>query len=129
MSAGRGMMVCWGGEPPNHPTYIRPTLSALQNIAVPPHNLEAERSVLGAVLIDDRHLNTLVVEEQLRADHFYREEHGLVFAAMIEFYQGNRKIDHLTVAEVLRQNGKLDQVGGEEAIEQLAGWVPAAGHA
>jgi replicative DNA helicase len=104
-------------------------LSAVQNIAVPPHNLEAERSVLGAVLIDDRHLNTLLVEEQLRAEHFYREQHGLVFAAMIELYNGNRKIDHLTVAEVLRQNAKLDQVGGEEAVEQLAGWVPAAGHA
>jgi replicative DNA helicase len=104
-------------------------LSAVQNIAVPPHNLEAERSVLGAVLIDDRHLNTLIVEEQLRAEHFYREQHGLVFAAMISLSEGNRKIDHLTVAEVLRQNGKLDQVGGEEAIEQLAGWVPAAGHA
>jgi replicative DNA helicase len=104
-------------------------LSAVQNIAVPPHNLEAERSVLGAVLIDDRHLNTLLVEEQLRPEHFYREQHGRVFAAMIDLYNGNRKIDHLTVAEVLRQNGKLDQVGGEEAVEQLAGWVPAAGHA
>ena len=61
--------------------------------------------------------------------HFYREQHGLVFGAMIELYELNRKIDHLTIAEVLRQNGKLDQVGGEEAIEQLAGWVPAAGHA
>jgi replicative DNA helicase len=104
-------------------------LSAVHNIAVPPHNLEAERSVLGAVLIDDRHLNTLLVEEQLRPQHFYREQHGLVFAAMVELYEVNRKIDHLTVAEVLRQNGKLDQVGGEEAVEQLAGWVPAAGHA
>ncbi|HEX5192174.1 MAG TPA: replicative DNA helicase [Solirubrobacteraceae bacterium] len=104
-------------------------MSAVQNIAVPPHNLEAERSVLGAVLIDDRHLNTLLVEEQLRPEHFYREQHGLVFAAMVELYNASRKIDHLTVAEVLRQNGKLDQVGGEEAVEQLAGWVPAAGHA
>jgi replicative DNA helicase len=104
-------------------------LSAVQNIAVPPHNLEAERSVLGAVLIDDRHLNTLLVEEQLRPDHFYREQHGLVFGAMIALYERNGKIDHLTIAELLRQNGKLDQVGGEEAIEQLAGWVPAAGHA
>jgi replicative DNA helicase len=85
--------------------------------------------VLGAVLIDDRHLNTLLVEEQLRPEHFYREQHGLVFGAMIELYNVNRKIDHLTVAEVLRQDGKLDQIGGVEAVEQLAGWVPAAGHA
>jgi replicative DNA helicase len=104
-------------------------MSAVQNIAVPPHNLEAEKSVLGAVLLDERHLHGLLVEEQLRPDHFYREQHGAVFAAMLELYENDRKIDHLTVAEILRQRGKLDEVGGAEAIDELAGWVPAAGHA
>ncbi len=104
-------------------------MSAVQNIAVPPHNLEAEKSVLGAVLLDERHLHALLVEEQLRPDHFYREQHGTVFGAMIELYEGDRKIDHLTVAETLRQRAKLEGVGGPEAIEELAGWVPAAGHA
>src|SRR5205807_9464317 len=60
---------------------------------------------------------------------FYREQHGAVFAAMIELHQSDRKIDHLTIAERLRQNGKLEEVGGPEAIDELAGWVPAAGHA
>ena len=104
-------------------------MSAVQNIAVPPHNLEAERSVLGAVLLDERHLNALVIEERLRPEHFYREQYGAVFAAMLTLYESDRKIDHLTVAETLRQNGKLDEVGGAEAIDELAGWVPAAGHA
>ncbi len=104
-------------------------MSAVQNIAVPPHNLEAERSVLGAVLLDDRHLQSLLVEEQLRPEHFYREQYGAVFAAMLTLYENNRKIDHLTVGETLRQHGKLEQVGGPEAIDDLAGWVPAAGHA
>jgi replicative DNA helicase len=104
-------------------------VSAVQSIAVPPHNLEAEKSVLGAVLLDERHLYPLLVEESLRPDHFYREQHGAVFAAMIELYQGDRKIDHLTVAETLRQHGKLEEVGGPEAIDELAGWVPTAGHA
>lgn len=100
-----------------------------EQLAVPPHNLEAEKSVLGAVLLDDRHLNTLLVDEQLRPEHFYREQHGSVFAAMQELFEHDRKIDHLTVAETLRQRGKLEEVGGTAAIDELAGWVPAAGHA
>ncbi len=103
--------------------------TAVQNIAVPPHNLEAEKSVLGAVLLDERHLHSLLIEEHLRAEHFFREQHGAVFGAMLELYESDRKIDHLTVAEKLRQHGKLDEVGGPEAIDELAGWVPAAGHA
>jgi replicative DNA helicase len=104
-------------------------VSAVQNIAVPPNNLEAEKSVLGAILLDERHLHSLLVEEQLRPEHFYREQHGAVFAAMLELYEGDGKIDHLTVAERLRQHGKLEEVGGPAAIDELAGWVPAAGHA
>jgi replicative DNA helicase len=48
---------------------------------------------------------------------------------MLELHETDRKIDHLTVAETLRQHGKLDDIGGPDAIEELAGWVPAAGHA
>ena len=104
-------------------------MTATQQVTVPPHNLEAEKSVLGAVLLDERHLNALLVEEQLRPEHFYREQHGAVFAAMKELFESDRKIDHLTVAETLRQHGKLEGVGGPAAIDELAGWVPAAGHA
>ncbi len=104
-------------------------MSAVANIHVPPHNLEAEKSVLGAVLLDERHLHSLLVEEQLRPEHFYREQHGLVFAAMLELYENDRKIDYLTVSEKLRQDGKLELVGGTAVIDELAGWVPAAGHA
>ncbi|HTX31905.1 MAG TPA: replicative DNA helicase [Solirubrobacteraceae bacterium] len=104
-------------------------MSAVQNIAVPPHNLEAEKSVLGAVLLDERHLYGLLIEEHLRPEHFYREQYGEVFAAMIELHSSDRKIDHLTVAETLRQRGKLEEIGGAEAIDELTGWVPAAGHA
>src|SRR5947209_5734809 len=102
---------------------------AVQSIAVPPHNIEAEKSVLGAVLLDERHLYALLVEERLRPEHFYREQHGEVFAAMIDLHESNRKIDHLTVAETLRQRGKIEDVGGPEVIDELSGWVPAAGHA
>ncbi|MDQ6820915.1 MAG: replicative DNA helicase [Actinomycetota bacterium] len=104
-------------------------MSAVQSIAAPPHNLEAEKSVLGAVLLDDRHLYGLLVEEHLRPEHFYREQHGAVFTAMLDLHESDRKIDHLTVAETLRQHGKLEEVGGTAIIDDLAGWVPAAGNA
>jgi replicative DNA helicase len=104
-------------------------MSAVQTIAVPPHNLEAEKSVLGAVLLDERHLYALLVEEHLRPEHFYREQHGAVFAAMIELHETDHKIDPLTVAESLREKAKLEEVGGADAVDELAGWVPAAGHA
>ena len=94
-----------------------------------PHNLEAEKSVLGAVLLDERHLIALVADEQLRVEHFYCEQHASVFAAMLALQDAGRKIDHLTVTEALRQHGTLELVGGQGAVEELAGWVPAAGHA
>ncbi|MGI8413135.1 MAG: replicative DNA helicase [Solirubrobacteraceae bacterium] len=104
-------------------------MSAVQSNPVAPHNLEAEKSVLGAVLLDERHLYSLLVEEHLRPEHFYREQHGAVFAAMLELHESDRKIDHLTVTETLRQRGRLEEVGGAGAIDELAGWVPAAGNA
>src|ERR1700729_1094227 len=103
-----------------------PTMSAVQTIAVPPHNLEAEKSVLGAVLLDERHLHALLVEQHLRPDHFYREQHGAVFAAMMELYESDRKIDHLTVAETLRQHGKLEEIGGPAGVDGLARWGAGA---
>ena len=98
-------------------------------LLLPPHNLEAEKSVLGAILLDERHLHFLVLEERLRPEHFYRDQHGAVFAAMLKLHDSDEKIDPLTVAETLRERGALDQIGGPEAIDELAGWVPAAGHA
>jgi replicative DNA helicase len=95
---------------------------------LPPHNLDAEKSVLGAVLLDERHLLALL-DEQLAAEHFYRPQHGAIFAAMVKLSQRNERIDHLTVTEQLREHCQLDQVGGPDAVEQLAGWVPAAGNA
>jgi len=104
-------------------------MSIAPSPAVPPQNLDAEKSVLGAVLLDERHLHALLIDEQLRPDHFYQAHHQAIFGAMLELYKSDRKIDHLTVAEHLQQNNKLQEIGGAEAIEELAAWVPATGHA
>ncbi|MDE3131979.1 MAG: replicative DNA helicase, partial [Acidobacteriota bacterium] len=94
-----------------------------------PHNLVAEKSVLGAVLLDEQHLHALLVDEQLRPDHFYLREHAAVFQAMLELYEADQKIDHLTVTEQLRDNNRLEEIGGADVVEELVAWVPATGHA
>jgi replicative DNA helicase len=98
-------------------------------VVAPPHNLEAEQSVLGSILLSDRSLYALVIEEGLRADDFYRERHGTIYEAMLALYNESEPVDVLTVTDRLRQSGKLEQVGGIATVDGLTGVVPAAGHA
>jgi replicative DNA helicase len=94
----------------------------------PPQNLEAEQSVLGAVLLSDTALPALIIDERLTADDFYRESHGRIYQAMLDLHTQGEPIDALTLVEHLKQAGELDAVGGAGAIELLAGSVPAVGN-
>jgi replicative DNA helicase len=98
-------------------------------VIAPPHNLSAEQSVLGAILLSDHALYALVIEEGLRPEDFYRERHGAIYAAMLELYHESEPVDTLTVIDRLKALGKLDDVGGPASIDELTGLVPAAGHA
>ena len=95
----------------------------------PPHNLDAEQSVLGAILLSDRSLYALVIEEGLRPEDFYRERHATIYEAMLALYNESEPVDVLTVTDRLRQMGMLEGVGGQASIDELTGVVPAAGHA
>jgi len=97
--------------------------------AGPPHNLEAEESVLGAILLSERAIYGLVIEEGLRAEDFYRDQHRIVYQAILDLYDESRGVDTLTITEHLRQHGTLEDAGGEATIHALAGAVPAAGNA
>src|SRR3954466_12984181 len=98
-------------------------------LTAPPHNLEAEMSVLGAILISDRTLYALVIEEGLKPEDFYRERHRLIYDAMLRLYREGEPIDVLTVTEQLKQRGQLDDVGGESSVDALAGAVPSVANA
>jgi replicative DNA helicase len=98
-------------------------------LIAPPHNLAAEQSVLGAILLSDHAMYALVIEEGLRPEDFYRERHGAIYAAMLELYNESEPVDTLTVIDRLKARGKLDDVGGPASIDELTGLVPAAGHA
>jgi replicative DNA helicase len=94
----------------------------------PPQNLEAEQSVLGAVLLSDTALPALIIDERLQAADFYRESHGRIFSAMLELHGAGEPVDALTLVEHLKQSGQLEAVGGRAAVDLLAGSVPAVGN-
>jgi replicative DNA helicase len=94
----------------------------------PPQNLEAEQSVLGAVLLSDTALPALIIDERLHPADFYREGHGRIFQAMLDLHSLGEPVDALTLVEHLKQAGDLDAVGGRAAIDLLAGSVPAVGN-
>jgi replicative DNA helicase len=89
-------------------------------------NLQAEESVLGAVLLSDTALPALV-EEGLRREDFYREQHRLIFAAMLDMHERGEPVDALTLVARLDRTGRLEDAGGRAAIELLASSVPQVG--
>ena len=90
----------------------------------PPHNIEAEESVLGAILLSERAMYSLVIEEGLRSEDFYPERHRTIYAAMLDLYERSEPIDAVTVSDALRSAGTLESVGGAERVDLLAGAVP-----
>lgn len=94
----------------------------------PPQNLEAEQSVLGAVLMSESVLPALIIDERLAAKDFYRPSHARIYEAMLELNNMGSPIDPLTVVEHLKQAGDLEAVGGAAAVELLSGSVPAIGN-
>src|SRR3954468_23438228 len=94
----------------------------------PPQNLEAEQSVLGAVLLSDTMLPALIIDERLQPADFYREAHGVIFRAMLALPGAGEPVDALTLIEHLKQSGQLDAVGGRATVDLLAGSGPAVGN-
>jgi len=91
---------------------------------VPPQNIEAEQSVLGAMLIDKEAV--ALVAEKLLPEDFYREAHRVIFQAMLSLYARNEAVDLITITDALKSMGKLDDVGGIAYVTSLANMVPTA---
>ncbi len=105
-----------------------PALAPAPGGTAPPHSLEAEQSVLGAVLLSDKPMYSYVVSESLRPEDFYLERHRTIFGAMLDLYSESEPIDVLTVTEQLRGRGQLEAVGGQAEIDALPATVPAVGN-
>src|SRR6266849_3230565 len=89
-----------------------------------PHNLEAERSILGAILLDNHALNAAV--EKLRSEDFFLSQHRQIFQRMIQLGEKQQAIDTVTLMEDLSRRGELEAAGGVAYLSQLADGLPRA---
>ena len=94
----------------------------MEHLKVPPQNLEAEQAVLGAMMLEPEAGN--LVLEILQPEDFYRDNHRLIFTAIRELFGKGNPVDLVSVAETLRQQGVLEQIGGISTISAIARSVP-----
>ncbi|MEI6400685.1 MAG: replicative DNA helicase [Actinomycetota bacterium] len=95
---------------------------------VPPHNLDAEESLLGALLLSRDVVGT-VAELGLQVEHFYKPSHQHIYAAVRGLMATGQPVDVVTVADELRRNGLLDEIGGAQALFELQNATPAVSNA
>ena len=91
---------------------------------VPPQNIEAEQSVLGAILIDQGAIAK--ISDILQPEDFYREAHKLVYRSAMSLFERGEAIDFITVIDMLRREEALERAGGISYITSLANGVPTA---
>jgi replicative DNA helicase len=94
---------------------------------IPPQNLDAEVSLLGAVLIDEDVLTR--VTDTLHADDFYDKRHEAIFAAMLRLYERHSPVDLLTLSDDLQKHEQLETIGGSAYLSELTNMVPTSAHA
>jgi len=94
---------------------------------IPPQSVDAEMSLLGAVLIDEEVLAD--ASELVRANDFYDKRHSVVFAAMMRLYEHHKPVDLLTLTEELKKKDQLEMVGGSAYLTELTNYVPTSAHA
>ncbi len=87
-----------------------------------PHNLDAERSILGAVLLDNHALNAAI--EKLRVEDFFLPQHRKIFERMVQLGEKQQAIDTITLMEDLTRRGELESAGGLPYLSQLADGLP-----
>ena len=94
---------------------------------LPPQNLDAEKSLLGAVLIDEEVLTD--ASEIVKPNDFYDKNHGLIFAGMMRLFEKHKPVDLLTLTDELKRKDELELIGGSAYLTELTNYVPTAAHA
>lgn len=104
-------------------TFSPPTRSS-QPTKISPHSIEAEQSVLGALMLDNRAWDRVI--DSISSDDFYLKEHQLIYSAVAELAKLSKPFDVLTIAEKLKELQVIDKVGGEAYLFELAQNTPSA---
>ena len=103
--------------------------STARSDRIPPSSEEAERGVLGSILLDAARVMDLCLESQITAESFYTPAHAVIFDAMFALSQQNGAIDILTVSERLRATGQIDKIGGAATLDRMIDATPTTAHA
>jgi len=96
--------------------------SRVETLRIPPHSLEAERCVLGGVLLEDRTILNIV--EILKPEDFYKEAHGVIYSAMLDLFERNEPHDLVTIHNYLKSKGLLEKAGGVSYLAELTDTLP-----
>ncbi|OGD86092.1 replicative DNA helicase [Candidatus Curtissbacteria bacterium RBG_13_35_7] len=96
----------------------------VRNGQLTPQDLDAEKSIIGAILLDSDAIAT--VAQTLRAEHFYKDAHSDIIKAIFELFEKREPIDLVTLTAQLKKDGRLEKVGGAGYISELASGVPTA---
>ena len=103
-----------------------PKAKKIMNIKLPPQDIEAERSVLGALMLDK---NAVIrVADLITARDFYSNSHIKIFETILELFEKNEPIDILSVTSRLKNKGLLAEIGGSSYLTELINSVPTASH-
>ena len=94
---------------------------------IPPQNLEAERSLLGSILLDSEVL--VKIADKLDAEDFYEQRHGSIYGSILHLYEKRKPLDVLTISSRLTDEGLIDEIGGSSYLTTLVNDVPSAAHA
>src|SRR5690606_20462433 len=98
----------------------------MPQLNVPPHNEDAERSLLGAMLLDRDAI--VLIAEITRSEHFYTQAHQHIYEAMIELYEARSAIDVVTLTAQLKKKKLLKEIGGTSYIAGLSTDVVTTGN-
>lgn len=94
---------------------------------VPPQNIDAEKSLLGAILIDEETLAD--ISEHVTSKDFYEKRHAIIYDAVMRLYEKHRPVDLLTLTDELKRKKELEVIGGSAYLTELTNYVPTAAHA
>ncbi len=94
---------------------------------IPPQNIDAEKSLLGAVLIDEETLAD--ISEHVTIKDFYEKRHSIIYGGMMSLYEKHNPVDLLTLTDELKRKKELDIVGGSAYLTELTNYVPTSAHA
>ncbi|OIP80910.1 replicative DNA helicase [Candidatus Peregrinibacteria bacterium CG22_combo_CG10-13_8_21_14_all_44_10] len=97
-----------------------------QDLKVPPHNLEAEKSVLGSLLLDKDAI--IKIADMIDVEDFYYDNHRTIYNGVLELFSKRSPIDILMLSNYLRENNELDKVGGNAYLTELINEVVTASH-